>query len=166
MILLYWLDENAIWPPSMCDTNPAAVGRLASLREHSRQHTYTPFQDPDDPANLHPVVDSFDEPRTGVITGCKKYQTCQLVPHNLKWKPWDTRLLPSLVVTHALQSAGTRGGDWLGGKRRRDRADPRCRRCESQSDDRVHCVRIAAQCDFDTGACLRAIGVTAGKAGA
>jgi len=47
-ILLYWLDENAIWPPSMCETDPAAVGRLASLREHSRQHTYTAFQDPDD----------------------------------------------------------------------------------------------------------------------
>ncbi len=47
-ILLYWLDENASWPTYMCETDPAAVASLASLRDHSRQHTYTPFHDPTD----------------------------------------------------------------------------------------------------------------------
>lgn len=47
-ILLYWLDENATWPLSLCEDGPTTVGKLASLREHSRQHTYTTFQEPDD----------------------------------------------------------------------------------------------------------------------
>jgi hypothetical protein len=47
-ILLYWLDESAAWPTSICEADPAAVAKLASLRAHSRQHTYTTFCDPDD----------------------------------------------------------------------------------------------------------------------
>ena len=47
-ILLYWLDEDVSWPPHLCETDPAAVARLKALREHSRQHTYTPFRDPPD----------------------------------------------------------------------------------------------------------------------
>ena len=47
-ILLYLLDETASWPISLCETDPEAVANLASLRDHSRQHTYTPFHDPTD----------------------------------------------------------------------------------------------------------------------
>jgi len=47
-ILLYWLDEDVSWPPHLCETDAAAVARLKALREHSRQHTYTPFRDPRD----------------------------------------------------------------------------------------------------------------------
>ena len=47
-ILLYWLDENASWPIRLCETDPAAIANLTSLRDHSRQHTYTPFHDPTD----------------------------------------------------------------------------------------------------------------------
>jgi len=47
-ILLYWLDEAASWPTHLCETDAAAIANLASLRDHSRQHTYTPFHDPTD----------------------------------------------------------------------------------------------------------------------
>ena len=47
-ILLYWLDDDASWPPHLCETDGAAIMRLKALREHSRQHTYTPFRDPRD----------------------------------------------------------------------------------------------------------------------
>jgi hypothetical protein len=44
-ILLYWLSEDASWPPRLCETGAVAITRLEALREHSRQHTYTPFRD-------------------------------------------------------------------------------------------------------------------------
>jgi hypothetical protein len=47
-ILLYWLDESASWPIRLCETDPAAIANLASLRNHFRQHTYTSFHDPTD----------------------------------------------------------------------------------------------------------------------
>ncbi len=47
-ILLYWLSEDASWPLRLCETDAVAITRLEALREHSRQHTYTPFRDPRD----------------------------------------------------------------------------------------------------------------------
>jgi hypothetical protein len=47
-ILLYWLDDDANWPPLLCETDGAAIMRLKAFREHSHQHTYTPFRDPRD----------------------------------------------------------------------------------------------------------------------
>ena len=47
-ILLYWLDEDANWPSHLSETDAVAIRRLEALREHSRQHTYTPFRDPRD----------------------------------------------------------------------------------------------------------------------
>jgi hypothetical protein len=47
-ILLYWLDEDASWPPDLCETDAIAIARLKALRERSRQHTYTTFRDPHD----------------------------------------------------------------------------------------------------------------------
>ncbi len=47
-ILLYWLDEDASWPPDLCENDAAAIAHLTALREHSRQHTYTTFRDPID----------------------------------------------------------------------------------------------------------------------
>ena len=47
-ILLYWLDDDVSWPPHLCEVDSAAIMHLKALREHSRQHTYTPFRDPSD----------------------------------------------------------------------------------------------------------------------
>jgi hypothetical protein len=47
-ILLYWLDEDTSCPPHLCEPDAVAIARLKALREHSRQHTYTPFRDPRD----------------------------------------------------------------------------------------------------------------------
>lgn len=47
-ILLYWLDEDATWPPHLSETDLLAVRQLKTLREHSRQHTYTSFRHPRD----------------------------------------------------------------------------------------------------------------------
>jgi energy-coupling factor transporter ATP-binding protein EcfA2 len=46
--LLYWLADDAAWPTRLCEKDAAAVGRLSALKEHARQHTYTPFRDPGD----------------------------------------------------------------------------------------------------------------------
>lgn len=47
-VLLYWLDEDAGWLPHLCETDGVAIMRLRALREHSKQHTYTPFREPGD----------------------------------------------------------------------------------------------------------------------
>src|SRR6266576_5537379 len=47
-ILLYWLADDANWPARFCEKDAVAIRRLSSLKEHARQHTYTPFSDPAD----------------------------------------------------------------------------------------------------------------------
>jgi len=44
-ILLYWLADDAAWPTRFCEKDPEAVNRLSALKEHARQHTYTPFRE-------------------------------------------------------------------------------------------------------------------------
>jgi Domain of unknown function (DUF4062) len=47
-ILLYWLADDATWPPDLCETATFVVARLSALQDHARQHTYTSFRDPAD----------------------------------------------------------------------------------------------------------------------
>jgi hypothetical protein len=47
-ILLYLLADDAAWPHNLCETGTTAAAKLASLKDHARQHTYTLFRDPAD----------------------------------------------------------------------------------------------------------------------
>jgi hypothetical protein len=47
-ILLYLQADDAAWPHNLCETGTIAAAKLASLKDHARQHTYTLFRDPAD----------------------------------------------------------------------------------------------------------------------